>query len=71
MFYKKYFITSKMLKKVVDNSITASRIGDEMYLSFVNERLIKGKVDFSEQFEKVSFDIELRKRKRFGKQFRL
>ena len=71
MFNKKYFITSKMLKKVVDNSITASRIGDEMYLSFVNERLIKGKVDFSEQFEKVSFDIELRKRKRFGKQFQL
>ena len=33
-------------EKVVKNLIKADKIGDEMYLSFVNERLIKEKANF-------------------------
>ena len=47
--------------------IKADKIGDEMYLSFVNEHLIKGKAYFSDPIKKVNLDIGLKKMKKFRK----
>ena len=40
-------IGDKLLKKLLKIRLK-HKIGDEMYLSFINERLIKGKADFSD-----------------------
>ena len=54
----RYIATGKELpEKVVENLMKADKIGDEMYLSFGNERLIKEKADFSNPIKKVNFDI--------------
>ena len=58
---------NKLLKKVVDNLIIADKIGDEMYLSFVNKRLIKGKANVFDTMKKVNLDIELKKTKKVRK----
>ena len=47
--------------------IKADKIGDEMYLSFLNERRIKGKAEFFDPVKKVNLDIGLKKTKRIRK----
>ena len=54
----RYIGTGKeLLEKVVENLMKVDKIGDEIYLSFVNEHLIKGKADFSDPIKKVNLDI--------------
>ena len=55
-------------EKVVENLIKAREIGDEMYFSFVNERLIKGKADFFDPIKKINFDTGLKETKKTRKQ---
>ena len=54
-------------EKVVKYLIKAGKIGDEMYLSFVNERLIKGKANFFDPIKKVNLDTGLKKTKKIRK----
>ena len=53
--------------KVVENFINADKIGDEMYLSFINECRTKGKADFFDPIKKVNLDKGLKKMRRIGK----
>ena len=53
--------------KVGENFINADKIGDEMYLSFINECRTKGKADFFDPIKKVNLDKGLKKMKRIGK----
>ena len=53
--------------KVGENFINADKIGDEMYLSFINECRTKGKADFSDPIKKVNLDKGLKKMKRIRK----
>ena len=53
--------------KVVENFINADKIGDEMYLSFINEYRTKGKADFFDPIKKVNLDKGLKKMKRIRK----
>ena len=55
--------------KVVENFINADKIGDEMYLSFINECRTKGKADFFDPVKKVNLDKGLKKMKRIRKAF--
>ena len=47
-----------LLEKVVENLVKADKIGDEMYLSFINDCLIKGKAGLFDTVKKVNLDIE-------------
>ena len=47
--------------------INAGKIGNETYLSFVNECLIKAKADFFDPIKKVNLDIGLKKTKKIWK----
>ena len=42
-----------------------------MYLSFVNECLVNGKVDLFNPTKKVDVDIRLKEAKKIGKQFQI
>ena len=53
--------------KVGENFINADKIGDEMYLSFINEYRTKGKADFFDPIKKVNLDKGLKKMKRIRK----
>ena len=53
--------------KVGENFINADKIGDEMYLSFINECRTKGKADFFDPIKKVNLDKGLKKMKRIRK----
>ena len=53
--------------KVGENFINADKIGDEMYLSFINECRTKGKADFFDPVKKVNLDKGLKKMKRIRK----
>ena len=46
-----------LLEKVVENLVKADKIGDEMYLSFINDYLIKGKAGLFDTIKKVNLDI--------------
>ena len=45
-------------EKVVENLVKADQIEDEMYLSFINDCLIKGKAGLFDTVKKVNLDIE-------------
>ena len=47
--------------------VKADKIGDEMYLSFVNECLLKRRADFIDPVRKVSLDIGLNETKKTRK----
>ena len=55
----RYIATGKRLpEQVVENLVKADKIGDEMYLLFINGYLIKGKASPFDRIKKVNFDIE-------------
>ena len=43
---------------MVENLVKADKIGDEMYLSFINDCLIKGKTDLFDTIKKLNLDLE-------------
>ena len=45
-------------EKVVKNLVKVDQTGDEMYLSFINDCLIKGKAGIFDTVKKVNLDIE-------------
>ena len=47
-----------LLEKVVENLIKADKIEDEMYLSFINDCLIRGKAGLFDTIKKDNLDIE-------------
>ena len=54
-------------KKVVENLMKAYKIGDEMYLSFVNNCLIKRKAYFFDPIKKINLGIGVKKIKKIRK----
>ena len=54
----------ELLEKVVENLIKAGKIGDEMHLLFINDRLRKGRADFFDPIKRVNLDIGLKKTKK-------
>ena len=51
-----------LLEKVVENLVKADKIGNEMYLSFISDCLIKGKAGLFDTIKKVNLEIEITKK---------
>lgn len=63
----KLSIGIKLLEKFIIILIKADEFGDEMYSSFVNGRLIKGKAYFFDPVKKVNLDIGSKETKNIPK----
>ena len=56
-----------MALEIIAGLLDSPKLGDDRYKSFVNERLVTGKVDFSSPNKRVALNTGLKKTKRKGK----